>query len=105
MADPQLDRLLARLQEQRAAFEGVPRESAAQILEEAIGKLLLLPGVETAAISGIDTAAGLLLSAFAPNAPFAPLEVRGLDLFLHAVAAWLEGKEKAAIAKGDALSA
>jgi hypothetical protein len=100
-----LSRLLEKMQGQREAFAGIPRESAGEILEEAIGKLLLLPGVESATIAGADTAASLLLSAFAPNAPFAALEVKGIDLLLHTVAAWLENKQRLAVAKGDALSA
>lgn len=95
---------LAKLQEQRAAFDGIPRESAAQIVEEAIGKLLLLPGVESASISALDTVSFLILSSIAPNAPFVPLEEKGLELLFHGLMAWLENKERAAVAKGDAVS-
>ena len=104
MADPRLEQLLAKLSRQREAFQGIPRQSAIEIVEEAIGKLLLLPGVESSMIAGGDTAASFLLSAIAPNVPFVPLEVKGLDLLLHAACALAEDKYKRAIAQGDAVS-
>lgn len=91
-----LNALFAKVKSDRLKFQGLPQESAVQIIEEAIGKLLLLPSaqpIEADAIALADSGVGLLCNAFVPpgvNLVVSPIAVKGVDIGLHALILWLE---------------
>lgn len=109
-SDPeQVDALIGRLKDERLRYRNLPRESAVQIIEEAAGKLLSLPGViplEERAISLADSGIAALVMAL-PLPPVVNVEVaagaaKGVDLVLHGVVAWLQHKWQAEQAAADA---
>ena len=96
-----MSEFVAKLKAERLAYDGLPQESRIQIIEEAIGKLLALPEDQAAVADGIalvDTAASYLATTFLPpgiNAIGASVATKGVDLMLHSLVSWLEGKFKA----------
>lgn len=99
-----LDGALAKFRRDRLRFAGLPQENAAQIFEEAIERLLLLPEAAKWEESGIgiaDTGASLLLALIPGDTPFVGLEVKGLDFALHTLVSWATAKARADQAKAQ----
>lgn len=98
------DDLRAELARLRAVYHDLPTESAFTIIEECIGKLLLLPEAQAPLAAGIaaaDNVVGLLIGATVPVPMVSTLGVKGVDVFLHFVVAWLQSKARAGAEKGS----
>lgn len=109
-SDPELvDALIDKLTDDRLRYRNIPRESAVQIIEEAAGKLLSLPGViplEEKVISLADSGIGALVMALplppGINLVAAAGAAKGCDVVLHSFVAWLQHKYQAAEAAAEA---
>lgn len=106
MAD--LTAVLADLQRRREAYRGIPSASVPQIIEEALGRIMLtewgqkiLADMDRAAETGFPA----LMSVFFPGlagSVAGGAEAKVFELGLHALAAFVEDKYRAGLAEGEA---
>lgn len=107
MGAAQVHAALEKLKALQDRFDAVPRESFISIMEEAAGKILLLPEAQAIEADGIaiaDSASAALAAAVLPpglNALGVVAAPKATDLMLHAFIAWLEHTYKDAVARGQ----
>lgn len=102
-SDPdEVDALIAKMKNARLRYRNLPRDGALEIVEEAVGRLLALPGlvpIEEKAIALADSGVSALLMGIpipVANIVAAAAGAKGVDLALHALIAWLEHKAQLA---------